>query len=528
MRRPSIALALAALFAALLLPAQPAGATPVQGYLPWSILLCKFADRPAEPRPPSYFEELFLPVGRGGHGVYDFIEQQSRGRATTAGSVVKGWYTMPYTWQQSKDASRFERIDQCVRTVKAAGYTPPADHRVAVMLNDGNIDSGGDGFQRVVLDANGWRSGLAAHELMHAHGLSDGSSNDLSYRNSDWAAPGQYDDPWDIMSADAHYAATWTEKFGKGMIGLNGPRLDEVGWLPQSRATTVGQDGRTSATHQLAPLERQDLPGLLMLRIPFDAHDLNHYYTVEFRKKTGMSAGIPRDTVLIHEVDKGQPILQRDLSNREPLQAVNANGVSIRVDAVTADSATVTVTTNMPGKCVSGYVYRLAVPEDRVCVTPETRTQTARDNEDASVWEDDTGDCILNRTRRLAVPGDSVCVTQSTRLKVISDNKTAASRINPTKHFYGPNTCKGDYIWRVADDSDLVCVTRATYDQTLADNQAAASRWVNGPWGPQSCVYGYVWREAFIGDKVCVTGAVRAQAREDNRTAGDRVDPPWD
>ncbi|MED7931497.1 hypothetical protein SMD20_45265 [Nonomuraea sp. LP-02] len=62
--RRLLVLAFAALIGGLLLPGQAAHATPVQGYLPWSILLCKFADHPEEPQPPSYFEELFLPAGK--------------------------------------------------------------------------------------------------------------------------------------------------------------------------------------------------------------------------------------------------------------------------------------------------------------------------------------------------------------------------------------------------------------------------------------------------------------------------------
>ncbi|MCK2217097.1 hypothetical protein MF672_025370 [Actinomadura sp. ATCC 31491] len=351
---------------------------------------------------------------------------------------------------------------------------------------------------RVLLDAYGWRSGLAAHEFMHAHGVGHSFSNDFRYRNAEWSLPGEYDDPWDLMSAQNHYGP-WTEKFQVGPVGFNGPHLDEVGWLPSSRVITAGKDGRTSLMVQLAPLERQDLPGTLLIRVPFDPADLNHYYTVEFRKKSGVSEAIPRDIALIHEVDKGRPYLLRNLADREPVQSVNANGVSITVNSVTAESATVTVTTTMPGKCLPGYVYRAA-----------------------------TGTCVIGRTYRLAVPGDRVCVTQLTRVQVINDNKTAAERANPARLLQGPNTCKSGYVWRGADDGDQVCVAPATRDQTVADNNAAASRWTSGPYGPQTCVAGYVWREAFIGDKVCVTGAVKAQAREDNRTAGDRVDPPWD
>jgi hypothetical protein len=37
-----------------------------------------------------------------------------------------------------------------------------------------------------------------------------------------------------------------------------------------------------------------------------------------------------------------------------------------------------------PDTCLQGYVWREAVPSDHVCVTPETRTQTAEDNNLAS------------------------------------------------------------------------------------------------------------------------------------------------
>ena len=33
-----------------------------------------------------------------------------------------------------------------------------------------------------------------------------------------------------------------------------------------------------------------------------------------------------------------------------------------------------------PLTCLDGYVWRLATPRDRVCVTPAVRAQTARDN----------------------------------------------------------------------------------------------------------------------------------------------------
>jgi hypothetical protein len=84
--------------------------------------------------------------------------------------------------------------------------------------------------------------------------------------------------------------------------------------------------------------------------------------------------------------------------------------------------------------CIQGYVWREATPSDRVCVTPETRTQTAE------------------------------------------DNSTAASRIDPVDRTYGPFTCVQGYVWRETTPNDLVCVTPGTRSQAASDNNQASSR----------------------------------------------------
>ncbi|WP_066367649.1 hypothetical protein [Herbidospora mongoliensis] len=527
--------ALAALFTVLLLPGQPASATPIQGYLKWSILLCKLADRPAEQQPPSFFEDLYLPKGAGQGGVHDFFDLQSRGRATMTMSVVKGWFTMPYTYAQVNAANRPRKVDQCLETAKAQGYTPPADHRIAVMLNDPDLESGGDGRGRVVIDSEFFHaSGLAVHEMLHSYGYDDSfakaeddTANERKLR---------YADPWDIMTAQTHYAAQ-TARFGRGLVGFNGPNMDRAGWIPYPRVLTAGQDGRTSMTVRLAPLEQPHLPGTLLVRIPFDPQDLRRYYTVEFRKRIEVSSGIPEGVVaLIHEVDKGDKnwrgyqgatmvLMNHDATGRptSPATEVNANGVTIKIDSVASDHAMVTITTDITTKCIAGHTFRNAVSGDKVCVPMATYYETQSDNQDAPNRVASNGRCILNTVHRLVTPNDTVCVPSVTARQIVLDNQAAPDRTNPAKHFYGPNTCKPGYVWRVADDSDYVCVTQAVHDEAQYANYSALARWTNGPWGPQSCVYGYVWREAFIGDKVCVTVDVRERTRLENETAGDRT-----
>ncbi len=85
-----------------------------------------------------------------------------------------------------------------------------------------------------------------------------------------------------------------------------------------------------------------------------------------------------------------------------------------------------------PDTCVQGFVWREAFAGDHVCVTPETRAQTAR------------------------------------------DNSQAAARREPKGGAYGPDTCRAGFVWRDARPGDHVCVTPAARTQAAHDNSQAA------------------------------------------------------
>jgi hypothetical protein len=140
--------------------------------------------------------------------------------------------------------------------------------------------------------------------------------------------------------------------------------------------------------------------------------------------------------VLIHEVQGGKPTLLRNLAgDKMPVQSLNANGVQIKVNSVSGNSATVTITTDIVSRCLQGYVWRQANASDHVCVTLAERAQVAADNAAApSRW----------------VNGPS-----------------------------GPHTCISGYVWREAfrtPSLDEVCVTPAQRSRVAADNAAASSR----------------------------------------------------
>ena len=278
------------------------------------------------------------------------------------------------------------------------------------------------------------------------------------------------------------------------------------------------------------PLQVPSAAGALLVRVPFNPGDLFNYYTVEFQRKLGWSRGIPGDIVLIHEVKDGRPTLIRrlDLAGKPPAQSVSANGVSISVASMSGNLARVSITSDIVRRCVQGYVWREAQPDDVVCVLPATRAQAWADNAvKASRWVPGPfgpHTCISGYVWREAFAGDDVCVLPANRSLAAFDNTQAAARRNPARFVYGPNTCKAGYVWRDADKSDYVCVTGSTRTQAAQDNAVKVSRWIPGPFGPHTCISGYVWREAWQGDDVCVLPATRTQARVDNSQVGARVE----
>ena len=505
-----------------------AEAAPVRNDTPWSVLLCRFSDTPEEPHPPEFFANFLTQAGAGTGGVADYFAEQSGGRISLDGSVVRGWFPMPYAAAQSQAVARVTLIQRCVDAAKAHGYAVPANHRIVAVIN-ADVDAGFVGG-RVLLSPANYNVGFAAHQMLHAYGLGHSFSTDTAYKATSTSQPGEFDNPWDEMSARHTHSFT-TLRYGTSAVGLNGFHRDLLGWLPMDRVVTVGADGVGSRTYTLAPLETPSAAGPLLLRIPFEPADPFRYYTVEYRRKTGWSQGIPVDQqLLVHEVRNGISFLVRTGAGGGPAQSLQANGVRLSINSRSASAISVTVTTDIVERCLMGYVWREARAGDKVCVTPAVRTQVAADNAVARTrWVQGPygpHTCISGYVWREAFKGDDTCVTPSQRTQAASDNNNAALRRNPAKSVYGPNTCAVGYVWREADASDYVCVTPGIRTQVKADNSAAKSRWVNGANGPHSCASSYVWREAFKGDDACVTPNQRTQAANDNSTAALRLMRP--
>jgi hypothetical protein len=84
--------------------------------------------------------------------------------------------------------------------------------------------------------------------------------------------------------------------------------------------------------------------------------------------------------------------------------------------------------------------------------------------------------CKTGFVFREAYPNDRVCVDPGIRRQVRADNAMASGTIQPGGGASGPDTCKNGLVWREARPQDHVCVSPEQREQAKNDNYYAQSR----------------------------------------------------
>jgi hypothetical protein len=298
------------------------------------VLKCTLSDVPTVPAGLDDQIRLFLTLGGLGRGnLLDYFGDVSYGAISLAGDRVMGWYPAPFS-STSTQVSRFERVQDCANAAAARSAINFSDYWGIILVQNQPIygsDGGGDCVpsptgqvkmliqdQKYLLSCDAFDNlslftNFAAHEVGHALGMPHSFDNTQNIYNG---CPGEYGDDWDIMGGLPHdYAfvgTTFPNPYPPGQVGspqsdgpgVNVPNLLYMKWIPPLRIVkyTLGQP---TATYPLKALSHPI--GLEPLTVEIVGNNPGDIYTVEYRQKDGWDAGIPENTVLIHEYEPGVP-----------------------------------------------------------------------------------------------------------------------------------------------------------------------------------------------------------------------------
>jgi hypothetical protein len=347
-------------------------------YKKWLVIKCKLPDQPEiATNLDQTINSFFTQVGARTGNIQDYYSDVSYGKISLGGTKVIGWY--PSGYSSTSGLSRAQRVQTCADQIPAAKVAKLGlDHYwgIVIVANQPN-DSGAcyDGQQSltihgtsynlacVTFDRDSMFTAFAAHEI--GHGLGYPHSFDTADKQcATGGQPGEYCDPWDIMSAMITYYFTETNYvtydpcYGTGSPspcnvagpGVNVPNLLHQGWIPADRIGkyTVG-DPATSFT--LTALSHPSSAGVLAIEIPAVVFDV----TIEYRQQDGWDAGIRANAVVVHiyepTVNPWSFLMDQELAppSRYPGallagQSLTEAAYSLKVDGIDPSSGTASVT----------------------------------------------------------------------------------------------------------------------------------------------------------------------------------------
>ncbi|TXI50424.1 MAG: hypothetical protein E6Q50_03750 [Lysobacter sp.] len=288
----------------------------VSGQTSWVTVMCKFKDVAAEPKPKSYFTNMYANTsGRLDH----YWRQVSHGKMNLAGSAAFGWYTLPQPLSYYKNPSNGYLKLQLIQDDCLAAANPSVDYTGYYGINmvfNQDVDGYAYGdLKSITLDGATRRWGITwnapwaymylpnansgistlTHEMGHAY--------DLSHSDNTDGDDDTYDNPWDLMSGG------WTETALDSNYGLLpqhpiGHQRDQLGWVAAARLRKhLYTTPTTTYTLDRASFQASTNVLLIKLMVPGGSD----YYTVEARKKSGgiYESELPGDAVIIHAVRGG-------------------------------------------------------------------------------------------------------------------------------------------------------------------------------------------------------------------------------
>ncbi|WP_433622866.1 PASTA domain-containing protein [Nocardia sp. CA-120079] len=234
--------------------------------------------------------------------------------------------------------------------------------------------------------------------------------------------------------------------------------------------TTTGGTGGPGGTGGKEQVEVPDVVGKTKADATEKIQAVGLTADIAEQSSAAVAAGkvIATDPAAKSKVDKGSAVNVTVSTGPAPIPVpdVTKKPRADALSALTAAGLKAKVVEQTDTKIADGAV---------ISTDPAAKTEVAKDTV-VTVTVSQGPPCKSGFVFRLAKPDDHVCVAQTIANRTKTENSQAASRVSATDHTYGPDTCIQGYVWREAVQDDHVCVTPQSRTDAATDNAADKDR----------------------------------------------------